>query len=218
MARKQATRKVAGDGKWKAAPYNPRAIGPEALAGLRTSLETFGDLSGIVVNRRTGHIVCGHQRLQALGDVDLGRIRWEPGSERQVELGNPSKRFSSRERFGMLTGPGGALFRVCEVDWPESFERAANVMANSHAIAGTWTAAAEALIDEIRTGMPDLANALLLDALLKEIPRAAAELDAMPQLAGLEYRVIVDCKDEDQQRALLERFEKQGLSCRALTS
>ncbi|MBA4387660.1 MAG: DNA methylase [Verrucomicrobia bacterium] len=55
------------------APYNPRQICPEALAGLRASVERFGLVEPVVWNRRTGHVVGGHQRLkalQALGETD----------------------------------------------------------------------------------------------------------------------------------------------------
>jgi ParB-like chromosome segregation protein Spo0J len=48
------------------APYNPRAISPEALAGLRGSVERFGLVEPVVWNRRTGRVVGGHQRLKVL--------------------------------------------------------------------------------------------------------------------------------------------------------
>ena len=48
------------------APYNPRTISPEALAGLRGSVERFGLVEPIVWNRRTGRVVGGHQRLKVL--------------------------------------------------------------------------------------------------------------------------------------------------------
>ena len=44
------------------AEYNPRAILPEARAGLRFSMERFGVVGLVVVNRRTMRIVGGHQR------------------------------------------------------------------------------------------------------------------------------------------------------------
>lgn len=50
----------------KPAPYNPRKIFTDALEGLKRSLKRFGDLSGIVFNKRTGH--AGHQRVKALTD------------------------------------------------------------------------------------------------------------------------------------------------------
>jgi len=48
----------------KSAGYNPRTITDEQLKMLNKSLQTFGDLSGIVYNRRTGNLVGGHQRLK----------------------------------------------------------------------------------------------------------------------------------------------------------
>jgi DNA modification methylase len=55
------------------APYNPRTISPEALAGLRGSVERFGLVEPVVWNRATGHVVGGHQRLrvlQAMGETE----------------------------------------------------------------------------------------------------------------------------------------------------
>ena len=37
-------------------------------------------------------------------------------------------------------------------------------------------------------------------------------------MGGLEYRVVVDCQNEIQQTELLDRFQQEGLKCRALIS
>src|SRR4051812_1397231 len=50
----------------KPAPYNPRRISKEAMDGLTVSLKEFGLLQDIVMNKRTGHIVGGHQRWRAM--------------------------------------------------------------------------------------------------------------------------------------------------------
>ena len=50
----------------KPAPYNPREISPESLAGLRQSLEKFGMVDLLVVNKRNMHIISGHQRFKIL--------------------------------------------------------------------------------------------------------------------------------------------------------
>jgi ParB-like chromosome segregation protein Spo0J len=42
--------------------------------------------------------------------------------------------------------------------------------------------------------------------------------DASPQLSNLSFAVIVRCKNEDDQRDLLKRFEREGLKCEALIS
>lgn len=48
------------------ANYNPRQISPAALAGLKASIARYGLVQPIIINRQTGNIVGGHQRLVAL--------------------------------------------------------------------------------------------------------------------------------------------------------
>ena len=48
------------------ADYNPRKIGDRALHVLGEAMVRFGDLSGIVFNRRTGRLIGGHQRTKHL--------------------------------------------------------------------------------------------------------------------------------------------------------
>ncbi|MBI5554808.1 MAG: DNA modification methylase [Elusimicrobia bacterium] len=48
------------------APFNPRCITDEALAGLTASIREYGCVEPIIWNKHTGHIVGGHQRLKAL--------------------------------------------------------------------------------------------------------------------------------------------------------
>ena len=117
------------------APYNPRTISNKALAGLRASMMSFGDLSGFVVNRATGNIVCGHQRRVALGDVDLGAVVY--GDPYYVDLGPAGERFRSIERTGEVEVPGGVRFRVRLVDWGLIFEKAANVLCPRPAAVGS---------------------------------------------------------------------------------
>jgi hypothetical protein len=60
------------------APYNPRTIDQEALAGLQASVERFGLVEPVVWNRRTGSVVGGHQRLKVL-QADGGDIHGSCG-------------------------------------------------------------------------------------------------------------------------------------------
>ena len=46
-------------------PYNPRTISDHDLAALARSMHEFGIVEPIVINRRTGRIVGGHQRVKA---------------------------------------------------------------------------------------------------------------------------------------------------------
>jgi DNA modification methylase len=50
----------------KPSPYNPREISNEALLGLRQSLEKFGYVDLLVVNKRNMRIISGHQRYKIL--------------------------------------------------------------------------------------------------------------------------------------------------------
>lgn len=54
----------------KNAPYNPRVISDKARRTLKKNLEKVGLLSPIVWNRRTGNIVSGHQRINALDALE----------------------------------------------------------------------------------------------------------------------------------------------------
>lgn len=51
------------------APYNPRVLPAKARAKLKKNLGTIGLLEPPVWNRRTGHIVGGHQRLSILDSL-----------------------------------------------------------------------------------------------------------------------------------------------------
>jgi len=48
------------------APYNPRTISDPAYAGLQESLQKFGYIDLLVVNKRTSRLIAGHQRLKIL--------------------------------------------------------------------------------------------------------------------------------------------------------
>jgi 16S rRNA G966 N2-methylase RsmD len=57
------------------APWNPRSITPENFAGLRSSIETFGLVQDPILNIRTGHIVGGHQRIAAIKELGIQKVR-----------------------------------------------------------------------------------------------------------------------------------------------
>lgn len=107
------------------AEYNPRIISEKRLKGLRTSYETFGDLSGVVLNRKTNTIVGGHQRIKTLRGKKT-RVVTEKHKDEYgtVELG-----------YIEVLEQGGTLskipFRI--VEWSDAkAEKAANIAANAH--------------------------------------------------------------------------------------
>lgn len=54
----------------KGAPYNPRGISPAARSRLKRGVKKHGIVDTLVFNKRTGHIVGGHQRLSVLDELE----------------------------------------------------------------------------------------------------------------------------------------------------
>lgn len=111
------------------APYNPRRIDDRNLRGLCNSIDSFGDLSGIVFNLRTGQLVCGHQRLRA--------IRRQYGEDAKID------------ESGGIALPGGESMAVRYVDWDDRTERLANLTANNPFIAGEFTVGASEILAQL---------------------------------------------------------------------
>ena len=53
---------------------NPRDITQEALSGLRASLERFGYIDLLIVNKRNMELVAGHQRLKILQEAGIKNV------------------------------------------------------------------------------------------------------------------------------------------------
>lgn len=57
-----------------------------------------------------------------------------------------------------------------------------------------------------------------VDKLFKDAIGDDGEGDSDPGMGDLEYRIVVDCRDETHQADLLSRFDAEGLTCRPLIS
>lgn len=104
------------------APYNPRTITDEAMAGLTISIERFGVVEPIVVNDTTGHVVGGHQRLKVLAasgaeetDVVCVELPVEEEQALNVALNNP-------HTAGDWTDALGPLLDDIHAQTPELFD------------------------------------------------------------------------------------------------
>ena len=106
-------------------PGNPRKISDQKLEMLKKSLDQFGDLSGIVFNRRSSRLVGGHQRLKVL-PKDLPIKITKTYKE-------PTRTGSVADGYVELDGE---RYRYREVDWDDPTEKAANIAANQHG--GEW--------------------------------------------------------------------------------
>jgi ParB-like chromosome segregation protein Spo0J len=106
-------------------PKNPRRISDKKLEMLKKALAEFGDLSGIVFNRKSHQLVGGHQRVMVLP------------KEAKISL---TKNYEQPTRTGTLAEGfveiDGERFSYREVDWDDSKEKAANIAANKGA--GDW--------------------------------------------------------------------------------
>lgn len=135
----------------KADPQNARTIEAPALRGLGVSMETFGDLSGIVWNERSGHLVAGHQRMNRLKAA---------GADEWVRDGNA----------GTITHPKTKeVFTIRIVDWDPTTERMANLTANNPQIQGDFTEEAAAQLRTLEDEV--MFQALALDGLQEDLDR-----------------------------------------------
>jgi hypothetical protein len=104
---------------------NPRVITDEKLGQLKKAIAEFGDLSGIIFNKKTKQLIGGHQRVKLI----------DKNTEVVIE-----KRYPKKTKTGTL-GEGyivvnGERFAYREVEWDETKEKAANIAANKGA--GEW--------------------------------------------------------------------------------
>ena len=144
-------------GDLKADAENPRTIDEAALAGLGVSLEDFGDLSGIVFNKRTGELVAGHQRVDRLSAA--GATEWTTSDDGTAFVVHPTT---------------GERFPIRIVDWPIEKQRAANLVANNPTIQGAFTVEAVRQLEALREHAH--AEALRLPEMQAQIQ---AELDRL---------------------------------------
>ena len=138
----------------KPAPYNPRIITDDEFKGLKSSISTFGDISGITFNSRTGNLVTGHHRYKALSEK-YSELTFEHIGGELYRIENQGK-------------PTGYDIRV--VDWEEHKEVAANIAANSHTIAGSFdTESLSTLMAEIKIHTPEHYHNLNLPKLERDL-------------------------------------------------
>lgn len=68
------------------AEYNPRTITADEFAGLKTSLETFGQQENLIVNKDMT-LISGHQRLEA-----MKALGWKEATCNVVDLGKQQEK------------------------------------------------------------------------------------------------------------------------------
>lgn len=103
--------------------------------------------------------------------------------------------------------------------WVDDDQQAQNGFAiadNRTAELATWDKVQlDALLVELNDQDATLIEDLAFESELQKIAKAA-EADTSPQLKEMEYRVVIQCNDEDHQREILEMLEGEGIECKAL--
>ncbi len=154
----------------KAADYNPRNITEQEVKALSTSLDEFGDISGVSFNELTGNLVGGHQRTKLFREM---------GAEERIEIvkefKKPTKRGTMAHGFVILDGERYS-FRI--VRWELAKEMAANLAANSDTLTGSFTVDIKGILDQVRENSADLFDGLNFDHLsLGELSEATYEVE-----------------------------------------
>jgi len=196
-----------GDGRAAAAqrlapdPANPNRLDAETRAGLARALAEFGDLSGVIVNRRTGLLIGGHQRADVLQDGRLD-VQDLPAPEPDGTVAR-----------GHLEH-GGRRYAVRVVDWPEDKAHAALLAANKYGRRGQDDADLLAgLLAELSQGqMTDtgelLADLTGYDAEDRERMALQVHQDLAERIASEEVYTVTDSKADSRAAKIAERLQK----------
>lgn len=123
----------------KSDPQNPNRMDEADKKRMAASLAEFGDLGGIVINRRTGLLVGGHQRVSVLGDsLEIEDLK-KPEPDGTVGR-------------GWIT-QDGRRYSVRVVDWDEAKAHAALLAANRFGRVGKDdNALLKDMLEELDTG------------------------------------------------------------------
>jgi|GEM_PF-1583868 len=105
------------------APYNPRRISKAALSELAKYMKEYGDLSGVVWNRRTGHLIGAHQRTKNF--------------PKSAKITSIPQMTGDNEEYGFVEAKGHK-WTVRIVDWDVEREKRANIIANNPTIQGEF--------------------------------------------------------------------------------
>lgn len=110
----------------KEASFNPRIISAKRLDNLHRSMTTYGDLSGVVFNKKTKNLVSGHQRLKRLRDK---------GIKTKIVTKPVRDEFGTVEEGHIIAKTSAGTLRIPLriVEWSDKkAEMAANIAANAH--------------------------------------------------------------------------------------
>jgi hypothetical protein len=181
-------------------PYarNARRHSPEQVALIMGLIREYGFTNPILADDviRAGH----GRRLAALQ-------LYEKGETIRLPNGQPL--------------PKGSVPVIDCSGWSEAQKQAYVLADNQSALAADWDLQLlKVELDDLKAKDVELSGLGFDDKALAELfaEKGAADADSSPQLGDMTFQIVVVCRDEAHQRELLEKFETEGLTCRALIS
>jgi hypothetical protein len=154
----------------KAHPSNPRTITPQKARMLAKSLKEFGDISGIVLSRKTGTLVTGHMRTDALRSG-------EASVHITTQYQNPTKTGTVAEGYVLYKGE---RFSYRETNWDEAKVKQASLSANNNAGAFDMTGLTSWLNELNAEGLDLELTMLSADELMPYLPSMDEEPSEAP--------------------------------------
>lgn len=176
------------------AKSNPKA---HVVDDLRKSFARFGFVAPLVRDERTGRLLAGHGRLEALV------------AERDGGGAAPKGITVSEDGEWLVPVVRGVASR-------DDDEAAAYLLAdNQLSIAGSWDMTAlDEMLRELADG-PGLEGLGFSSADLTKLLGAPEQ--QRPAVFTSLYEVVVSCSSEREQEQVYERLSREGLKCRVLT-
>ena len=174
------------DRNFQAFQGNPRKISQQQKKDLESSLRKYGDLSGVVWNRRSGKLVGGNQRSTIFDIKDC-----EIDIKEEYKKADPQGTVA----IGFIVWEG-RKYGYREVDWSEDWEKEANIFANK--LGGEWD------MDVLKFNFPieqllewgfTNINATIGDAKEAEVVEFEKSVQMQP---AMEYIVIVCTPGSDE--------------------
>jgi ParB-like chromosome segregation protein Spo0J len=173
-------------------PENARTHSERNISAIMDSLRTFGQVEPLVVQKKSGRVIGGNGRLQA-----MKLLGWRKADIVQIDIDD----LKAREL-------GIVLNRTSELagwDWAKLTKSLEEI---SGSVGG--------ILADIHVGFNEKELKKLLDKPSTESPSDAGSTPQLPE--GLTYSLIVDFDNEEAQKKLLEELEKRELNCRLMIS
>lgn len=171
-------------------PKNVRRHTPRNVAMIEESLQQIGAARSIVIDEE-GTVLAGNATIEAAGNVGLEKLR-------------------------VVDATGDEIIAVRRTGLTPEQKLQLSLFDNRTGELALWDE--EAIAELAKEGV-DLSPYFFPEELAALLGgEITSDGEAQPELTDLQYRIIVDCRSEEEQTDLLARFESEGLTCRALMS